>query len=229
MRPITAVSIVLMTASAPLHAGRAQATTSPSARLAGVVVGNGQPVGAAIVRLTTADSQHTVLEDTSRFDGAFRFESVPSGRYQLQVRRIGYVGRRVELNVGDTSMDTLRLQLEPFASQCSSALSPAVQVEVRDAATGIDLALGSRLEISSEGHAFVGRVATPDTARTSVLAAGGELPGTYHVMVSRPGFQNWVKDKVVVRNGLCGLYTVYLTADLLRDRSRIAQADSIPR
>lgn len=85
---------------------------------------------------------------------------------------------------------------ELLGIQCSDEGAFAVNVEARDARTGSALTEGVVVIIQEGTYA--------DTARSPVLAAGFERPGTYDVRVRKVGYQEWTQQGVqVTRGGGC--------------------------
>lgn len=194
--------------------------------VAGTVVSRDEPINAAIVRLVAIDSARTIAETRSDLDGRFRMNPVGPGRYLLEVRRMGFLRRQVELKVDSAQLDTLRIELESFVNQCPDITLPAVRMEVRDAATGANVTRGARLEIVADGSTLVDQIAASDTSRDGPLVAGKGMPGTYRVLVSRPGYRSWTRENVQVRLGTCGLQTVLLRANLQKEKGATRVAES---
>jgi hypothetical protein len=92
-------------------------------------------------------------------------------------------------------------------------LSPIV-VEVRDATTGVPAAVGATGTIRSPG--FVSALTLPAPIEQLRLYSSGG-PGTYDVLVQKPGYIDWQRNGVYVRGGKCGVEReVVLRADLVR-------------
>lgn len=99
---------------------------------------------------------------------------------------------------------------------CSSPLSPAVVVEVRDASSGQPSATGAELT----GRHTVDGTAFTDTAGPSVdglILTLGALPGTYDLTLKKAGFVTWSNAGVIVPAAdanACQPLTVRLTANI---------------
>lgn len=81
---------------------------------------------------------------------------------------------------------------------CPDVGSYAVNVEVRDAVTGVPATEGAILIVQEGEYADTvqgGPGAPP------VLAAAPERPGTYNVLVQKAGYQDWTRQDVRVRRG----------------------------
>ena len=220
----SAILAALAIASVGVVPSRANAQTGPAV-IAGTVFGNDQPVYAARIRLVAADTDRVIAETASNAWGRFKLQAVPSGRYRLEVRRMGFVRRQIQLDVDSTQLDPMRIDLERYVSECPAEQAPAVLTEVRDEKTGANLVQGARLEMTAQGRtpSAVEQVDQADSTRVVPLA-GGDMPGTYRVVVSRPGYKSWSKDNVVVRSGVCGVQTVFLRAQLKREtRTLVAE------
>lgn len=222
MRSVILASLGLASLGLP---ARSVAQTAQPDVIAGTIVGRDQPIYAARIRLV-GDSGRVVAETASNAWGRFKLAAVPSGRYRLEVRRMGFLHRQIELAVDSTRHDALRVDLEPYVSDCADSSAPAVLMEVREEKTGINLVQGARLEITAaDGRTATDEISATDSMRVGPLAAGGDWPGTYRVVVSRPGYKSWTKDNVVVGSGICGVRTVFLRAQLKRDtRTLVAQS-----
>jgi hypothetical protein len=92
-------------------------------------------------------------------------------------------------------------------------LSPIV-VEVRDAATGEPAAAGATGTIRG-GGTETPPVLPSSNERLRLYSTGG--PGTYDVVVQKPGYLDWRRGGVHVEGGNCGVEReVVVRADLLR-------------
>jgi hypothetical protein len=105
----------------------------------------------------------------------------------------------------------------PFGITCTEEGEFAVHVEVRDAATGAPAAEGATL-IIREGEYVDSMRGSVDLPPPPVLSAGLEREGTYHVVVRKSGYEDWIRENVQVRRGgECNkLQPVQLKASLRR-------------
>jgi hypothetical protein len=99
---------------------------------------------------------------------------------------------------------------------CDHMERPAIQVEVRDATTGRPAANGALGWVKdgrfTDSLRVVGHYWEPDEA---VHMQGAlERPGTYHVMVQKPGYADWERRNVRARASGCSVDTQRLTAAL---------------
>lgn len=94
----------------------APAPAAPST-IAGVIVDSraGRPVhGQVALRGPAAEARAVVRGHVTDSAGAFRFDSVPAGRYALEVRALGY-GRRVDsVELGRDAGLVLRVPVKPM-------------------------------------------------------------------------------------------------------------------
>ena len=101
---------------------------------------------------------------------------------------------------------------EPLTVDCPDIIRPMILIQVQDPATGLPAAEGAGGSIS-EG-AFTSPLVRYGEDRLAPQATG--RPGTYTVVVQKPGYQDWTRTGVQVREAECGTETVYLEAFLLR-------------
>jgi hypothetical protein len=125
-------------------------------------------------------------------------------------------------------MDTTRLMLPvvvlALAAACGNDLEPAclpvarpaVEVEVRDAATEgfrADLARGAVQDGAFTDSLRIVAVGGPRGA-PSALGAAWERPGTYSIRIEREGYQLWDTSGVHVQADQCGASPVKFVARL---------------
>ncbi|HEX6368645.1 MAG TPA: carboxypeptidase-like regulatory domain-containing protein [Longimicrobium sp.] len=94
---------------------------------------------------------------------------------------------------------------------CPDIVPPMMLIQVQDASTGQPAAEGAGGSIG-EG-AFTSPLRRYDADRLAPEAVG--RPGTYTVVVQKPGFQPWTRTGVQVDVDACGAKTVHLEAFLL--------------
>ena len=102
---------------------------------------------------------------------------------------------------------------------CLGVVSPAIRVQVLDSVTLRPAAGGASgwvREGTFQNSLKVIGWAGPATADSTAIemAAAHERPGTYVVMVTRPGYEDWRREGVRADEGICGVETVGLTAKL---------------
>jgi hypothetical protein len=108
----------------------------------------------------------------------------------------------------------------PFSSDrmCTLEYRPGLLVHIRDAATHWPISGGATV-IARDG-AFVDTLHYADfTASGDVLSLAGayDRPGTYSVWVEHPGYIPREWPEAVVSEGPCGIRTLALVADLVRE------------
>jgi carboxypeptidase family protein len=173
-----AVSGLLMTAASGF--ARAQATPRPQGpgTIAGVATDSGG-VPLDSVDLSIAALKRRVVSGS---DGAFRFDKLAPGRYDVAARRIGYLPQVHRVVVGEGG-GVVRFLLVP----APRTLPPVVTAAVRGGLSG---AVGDTAYNIIAG-AEISVVAT-DHRTTSDSAGAFFLPlhtGKYMVRVTRPGFE----------------------------------------
>lgn len=95
-------------------------------------------------------------------------------------------------------------------------LSPVV-VEVRDAMTGAPSAVGATGTLRSGESSWPLELpgVTEQLRLYPVGPPGG--PGLYDVLIQKPGYHNWARNRIEVRSGACGIEKeVTVHADLQR-------------
>jgi hypothetical protein len=111
--------------------------------------------------------------------------------------------------------------IEP--TMCLAVVSRAVEVEVRDAATGAPAAAGTiataREGAFTEQLTVIGWTAHPADSTAVFVGGVDERPGTYEVRIEKQGYQPWVQTGVRAPSGPCGVVTARLEARLVRQPS----------
>jgi len=92
---------------------------------------------------------------------------------------------------------------------CDTYAAPALQVQVRDAATNAAITGPEVLVVAREG-AYV------DSVRYAPAPLATERPGTYEIVVEAPSYQRWQRSGVRVREDGCHPRTVTVLASLQR-------------
>jgi hypothetical protein len=104
---------------------------------------------------------------------------------------------------------------------CPAAISRAIEVEVRDAASGQPAAFDA-VGIAREGSfveslEIVGWMSYPPSTETALVLGGvEERPGLYSVRVEKVGYKPWERSGLRAEKGVCGVRTVRLQANLER-------------
>ena len=127
--------------------------------------------------------------------GASRLATTPS-RQVLAIMLLGVTG------CGSDSFD----------GACAGVVSPGIEVAIRDSVTDSPLASISTAVATNGAIADTLWLSSGDGTGAWVSRAGVAQPGTYTVVVESPTYATWTQDRVKVREGVCGLKTVYLLA-----------------
>jgi hypothetical protein len=96
---------------------------------------------------------------------------------------------------------------------CLGVIFPALEVEVRDAATGEPRAFGAVVTATSAVRVDTLAIATRPEV-DAWMVHGGSGAGEYTVRVDHPGYLTWTASSVRVRQDACGAVTVRLEAPL---------------
>jgi hypothetical protein len=109
----------------------------------------------------------------------------------------------------------------PFSSVCTTESVRAIEVEVRDAATGVHLAAGAsgivRDGAFSEELQVVLWSGPPPHGTATTLGGVYERAGHYSVVITHPGYQEWRQDGVRVDRDRCHVRTARFHAELVRE------------
>lgn len=100
---------------------------------------------------------------------------------------------------------------------CDTGIAPGIVVEIRDAHTGEAIAdSASGFAIDGTFSDSLAPFSASGDGRLVSRHAAAEREGTYTVIVTRPGYQNWSVSGVRVDEGDCHAETAYLVARLTR-------------
>jgi hypothetical protein len=110
--------------------------------------------------------------------------------------------------------------LQPDPVVCLGVVSRAIEVEVRDAATGQPAADGTT-GIARDGNfvdtlSIMGWTSYPSAESALLVGGAEERPGIYSVRVEKEGYQVWERTNLRAEKGPCGVITVRLEAHLMR-------------
>ena len=100
---------------------------------------------------------------------------------------------------------------------CTTEARAGIQVEVRDAASGMPAA--DSVTAYAQDGLFVDTLRTfPVVPPQGALTLTGvyERPGVYAVVIMKPGYRDWIHANVVVNKDECHVITVHLDARLER-------------
>ena len=101
-----------------------------------------------------------------------------------------------------------------YPTACLMNIEPAIEVEVRDAATGGPAATGARGTVTDGDFVDSLRLSRRDDSGWFSMRAADERPGTYDVRLENPSYKTWERSGVRVRDGECHVRTVQLEARL---------------
>jgi hypothetical protein len=104
----------------------------------------------------------------------------------------------------------------PALGGCDHWERPAIQVEVRDATTGRPAANGAFGWVQDGRFMDSLRVVINHYEPDEALQMRGapDRPGTYHVVIQKPGYVTWERRNVRARASGCSVDTERLTASL---------------
>jgi len=100
---------------------------------------------------------------------------------------------------------------------CPAVINPGVEVEVRDALTGLPAASGAAGIVFDDSFSDSLRIsgyAGDDALR---MAAAWGRSGSYSVVIQKPGYRVWTDSHVVAARGRCGVITARIKARLVSD------------
>ena len=97
---------------------------------------------------------------------------------------------------------------------CTASVDPGLELRIYDAITGSPAACDAEV-ILRDGDYLETRRSDSATCGNGVVFAAYERPGRYTVTVTKPGYQTWQRDDVVVEPGLCHVGLTTVRADLI--------------
>lgn len=97
---------------------------------------------------------------------------------------------------------------------CTASVDPGLELRIYDAATGSAAACDAEVTLR-EGDYVETRRPDSATCGNGVVLAAYERAGRYTVTVTKPGYQTWQRDGVVVEPGICHVGLTTLRADLI--------------
>lgn len=100
---------------------------------------------------------------------------------------------------------------------CTANVAAGISIRVFDAPTGNPAACGATATVTAPGFSEVDHVpgnGTPGCDNSMSILAALERAGTYTVVVSKPGYQDFRADNVVVTSDVCHVTTVRIDARL---------------
>ena len=97
---------------------------------------------------------------------------------------------------------------------CTTEARPGIIIHVFDAASGNPAGCGAKATVTAPGFSEVAQsFGTPCSDSTPIFAVL-EKQGIYSVVVSKPGYQDFRVDNVVVSRDVCHVITVSIDARL---------------
>ncbi len=94
---------------------------------------------------------------------------------------------------------------------CTEEFRYGITIEVRDGGTGEPAALGAEGTLTEGDYVEALMVFGDDT-----MLGAGERAGTYDVLITKPGFEDWTASRVTVTADECHVQPVALQANLVR-------------
>lgn len=98
---------------------------------------------------------------------------------------------------------------------CTAEIVPAITVDVFEQETGFAFACGATVTITDGDFTESTTLEDGENCENDTsFTFADERPGTYHVLVSKPDFQNWEQSDVVITANVCHVNPVTLQAYL---------------
>jgi hypothetical protein len=166
------------------------------------------------LRGSGADSAREVAQRLSNAQGQFDLGTLPAGKYQLEVRRIGFRPQHHAITLRPGREHQLQIELREagfWGGPCGhQTIIPFVLViEPVDRRTGRAVSLAGAYFVATDG-AFRDTVEArrnveyPADTLVHTLAGVAGRAGTYDVLLSVPGYQQWRARRVRVKGSQCG-------------------------
>ena len=100
-------------------------------------------------------------------------------------------------------------------TMCDTGISPAVTVAVVDAVTGAPLAAGSRGYVADGSFRDSLRIVRWSADAATHLGAADARPGSYTIVIERPGYARWERTGVRTRADGCSAKAPEQRAELV--------------
>jgi len=99
---------------------------------------------------------------------------------------------------------------------CTTAAILGIVVEISNANSGLHVAFGATGAVRDGVYvdSLVMYEGGPSPGSLHSLAAAYERPGVYEVSVSQPGYEDWMRSDVTVRDGACHVRGQRLHAEM---------------
>jgi hypothetical protein len=95
---------------------------------------------------------------------------------------------------------------------CTEEFRYGITIEVRDGATGEGAAVGAEGTLTEGAYVEELMIFGDDT-----MLGAGERAGTYDVLITKTGFEDWTASRVTVTADECHVHPVGLQANLVRE------------
>lgn len=142
------------------------------------------------------------------------FDSVPVSPVSIAVSHVTTLPGRLLRSVLFIALVAALGACNSGSIVCPAVVVPALRIEVRDAATGAPAAQGASGTARIGDRVFTLRTSGP--GEQLVLDTDAGPPGSYTVLVQKPGYRDFTKS-VFVEGGACGVVrTVLVRVDLVR-------------
>ena len=99
---------------------------------------------------------------------------------------------------------------------CTASVVPALSIRVLDDATGSEAACGATATVTDGSFSQVVQAPVSGRCDEGMLSAAAERAGTYAVVVSKAGYQDFVATNIIVGANRCHVETVTVTARMVR-------------
>lgn len=100
---------------------------------------------------------------------------------------------------------------------CTPSIEPGLQITILDADTKESTSCGATVVVQDGNfEETVSNEAGPDCQNSKKLTAAEERAGTYHLIVTKEGYQEANVYDVIVESGTCHVQTKDITVELLK-------------
>jgi hypothetical protein len=197
MRLVRQASALLLVLGSALEAQivRPPAAGTPPIQGPGTLVGiivtpTGRPIDSAIVAMV--DPRREIR---SGFDGQFKFTKVPTGEFDIVVRKIGFVMQRTRIKV-DPGGGSIRVVLPPVVQTLPPSVTEAEQEGLWGTVgdTAYNAVPGALVSVVGSGAGGI----TTDSLGKFYLPV---KPGSYPVRVTKKGFMTQLASVTVPEKG----------------------------
>ena len=179
-------------------------------------LGRGINGGIVVLRMPSGEVWNSATTDSL---GAFVLRDVPSGTYQGTANHIGYVSFSWSQRIRDRATDSVTVVLHRrevnLTPVCSTQYARGLELEIRDSRTGVPAAEGAVAIARDRWYVDTLPLIGWD-AEGRQLYVGGlhERPGVYSVTVQKPGYRDWLVDRLELTRDECHVNTQRLRVHL---------------